>query len=661
MKILNLGILAHVDAGKTTLTERLLYTTGVIDKIGSVDRGSTQTDSLPLEQQRGITIKSAVASFVIGDVKVNLIDTPGHPDFIAEVERVLSVLDGVVLVISAVEGVQAQTRVLMRTLQRLGIPTLFFINKIDRAGARYEELLQSVSEKLSPSIIPVGVTSELGSRDAGFRPFRPDDRVFVARLVDLLVEHDDELLAAYLEDEKLLDYRRLRCGLAAQTRRALVHPVFFGSAITGAGVDALMAGIEELLPASEGDAQGQVSGVVFKVERGQAGEKIAYVRLFSGTVRTRDRLKLGRDKEGKVTALAVFDVGGSATQSNDFFAGQIAKLWGLGEVQIGDMVGEPSVSAGDSRNRHYFDPPTLETAVVPSRPSDKGALHAALEQLAEQDPLINLRQDDVRQEMYVSLYGEVQKEVIEATLAQDYGIEAFFRETSVICVERPVGIGEAVELLGKGGNPFLATLGLRVEPAPANSGLEVRVEAETTSIPIYVYNSVEEFARVMADNMRDALQQGLYGWQVIDCRVTIIESGYAAPATGARDFRMLTPLVLMAALQEAGTNVYEPIQHFRLEIPDDCYGGAVPLLARLGAILQSSDTRGSSCVLEGQFAATRVQELHQQVPGVSRGEGVLETSFACYRQVSGSVPTRPRSDLNPLNRKEYLSRLARRF
>src|SRR4051794_22005103 len=149
-------MLAHVDAGKTTLTERLLHAAGVIDEIGSVDDGSTQTDSLALERQRGITIKSAVVAFTIDDVSVNLIDTPGHPDFIAEVERVLSVLDGAVLVVSAVEGVQAQTRVLMRALQRLGVPTLIFVNKIDRGGAGYERVLQSICEKLAPAIVPMG-------------------------------------------------------------------------------------------------------------------------------------------------------------------------------------------------------------------------------------------------------------------------------------------------------------------------------------------------------------------------------------------------------------------------------------------------------------------------------------------------------------------------
>src|SRR2546423_6515776 len=162
--MLNLGIVAHVDAGKTTLTERLLHAAGVIDEIGSVDKGTTQTDSLALEQQRGITIKSAVVSFAINDVTVNLIDTPGHPDFIAEVERVLSILDGAVLVVSAVDGVQAQTRVLMRTLQRLKIPTLIFVNKIDRGGAGYDRVLREISDKLTPAIIPMGSATDLGTR-----------------------------------------------------------------------------------------------------------------------------------------------------------------------------------------------------------------------------------------------------------------------------------------------------------------------------------------------------------------------------------------------------------------------------------------------------------------------------------------------------------------
>ncbi|MGH3017191.1 MAG: GTP-binding protein, partial [Gaiellaceae bacterium] len=395
-RTLNLGILAHVDAGKTTLTERLLYAAGVIDEIGSVDDGSTQTDTLALERQRGITIKSAVVSFPIDDVTVNLIDTPGHPDFIAEVERVLSVLDGAVLVISAVEGVQSQTPLLMRALQRLSVPTLLFVNKTDRRGADCERVTQEISRRLTTAIVPMASADSAAFRD---------------RLAEQLAERDEQILKAYVENESI-PYDRLRGELAAHTKRAVVHPVFFGSAISGAGVDALMGGIAELLPAAGGDADGPASATVFKIERGPAGERIAYVRMFSGALRVRDRLQVGED-ERKVTAISVFG-NGSVVRGDSLAARQIGKVWGLGEIKIGDAIGAPPAHV-----EHHFAPPTLETAAVPRDPSDKGVLHVALTQLADHDPLIDLRQDDVRQELFLSLYGEVQKEVIQETLATE--------------------------------------------------------------------------------------------------------------------------------------------------------------------------------------------------------------------------------------------------
>jgi ribosomal protection tetracycline resistance protein len=657
---LNLGILAHVDAGKTSLTERLLGTAGVLDEIGSVDNGSTQTDSLALERQRGITIKSAVVSFVIGDVTVNLIDTPGHPDFIAEVERVLNVLDGAVLVVSAVEGVQAQTRVLMRTLQRLRIPVLIFVNKIDCGGAQYDRVLQDISAKLTPAIAVLGSARDLGTRDAGFPPFGAGDAAFTARLADLLADHDDAFLAAYVEDEAAVSYTRLRDGLAAQARRGLVHPVFFGSAITGAGVDLLTASLGELLPTAEGNPDDAVSGTVFKVERGPAGDKIAYARMFSGTVRVRDRLRFGRDGGGKITAISVFDRG-SAVRRESVAAGQIGKLWGLGGIQIGDTLG----TAGADRTSHHFAPPTLETVVVPGRPADQGALHVALTQLAEQDPLINLRSGAVRAELLVSLYGEVQKEVIQATLADEYGIEVGFRETTTICIERPVGTGAALEIIDKAVNPFLATVGLRVDPAPVDSGVRFRLEIELGALPLAFLKAVEE-------TVQETLHQGLYGWQVTDCTVTMTHSGYwprqshahgtfdKSMSSTAGDFRYLTPLVLMSALQQAGTRVHEPMHRFHLEIPADTLGPVLPVLGRLRAVPQTPAARGPSCTVEGEIPAARVHELRQRLPALTRGEGMLESAFDRYQLVRGTIPTRPRSDRDPLNRKEYLLQVVRR-
>ena len=511
----NLGILAHVDAGKTSLTEQLLYAAGVIDEIGRVDKGNTQTDSLALERQRGITIKSAVVSFVVDDITVNLIDTPGHPDFIAEVERVLNVLDGAVLVVSAVEGVQAQTRVLMRTLQRLQLPTLIFVNKIDR---------------------------------------------------------------------------------------------------------------------------------------GPAGEKVAYIRMFSGTIRIRDRLAFGQDREGKVTAINVFEHG-TAVKRPTLEAGQIGKLWGLGDIQIGDTIGNPPRASAS----HHFAPPTLETVIVARHAADKAALHVALSQLAEQDPLIDLRQDDSQQELYVSLYGEVQKEVIQATLANDYSLEAAFRETTPICVEKPVGTGSAVETLAESPNPFLATIGLCIEPAPSNTGIDFQMDVDVRTIPFFIYNSVENFHRALENTVNETLHQGLYGWQVTDCKVTLTQSGYVSPGSTPADFRKLLPLVLMRALTEATTQVCEPLQRFQLEIPADTIGPTLGALARVEAVLQTQEMRGSSCLLQGEIPVARTHELqHLLLPNLTRGEGVLESSFSRFEAMRGSFPSRSRFGPDPRNRKAYL-------
>jgi ribosomal protection tetracycline resistance protein len=653
-RTLNLGILAHVDAGKTTLTERLLYEAGVIDEIGSVDAGTTQTDSLTLERQRGITIRSAVASFALEGLNVNLIDTPGHPDFIAEVERVLSVLDGAVLVISAVEGVQPQTRILMRALQRLHIPTLLFVNKIDRPGASDERVLTAVSERLTPSIVPMGRARELGTRAAYFTSSGTDDPEFLSRMTEVLAERDDGIMAAYVDDTSRVSDRKLREALAAQTKRSLVHPVFFGCAITGAGVASLMAGIAELLPASQGDPDGPVSGTVFKIERGAGGEKIAYVRMFSGTIRTRDRLHFGRDLHDKVTAIAAFERG-PAEQRPSLSAGAVGKLWGLGEIQVGDRIGE----SGSDGAQHQFPPPTLESVVVAGTRDDGARLRLALAQLAEQDPLINVRQDDTRQEISVSLYGEVQKEVIQATLANEFGLAVTFRETTPIYIERPIGSDEAIEVLRAESNPFLATIGLAIEPAPNGSGIEFRLHVEARAVPLYLYKTVESFTEHMAQYVRETLGEGLFGWQVTDCIVTMTKCTYSVPdgppsrrgpLSTAADFRKLTPLVLMQALQRAGTAVCEPIVRVSIETPVATVGAVLASVARLGGVLEPPSLEGTLSTIETVMPAARADDLQRQLPGLTGGEGVLESEFCGYQRVSEAAPVPRRTTADPFHR-----------
>ncbi|HTT92905.1 MAG TPA: GTP-binding protein, partial [Acidimicrobiales bacterium] len=567
MRTLNLGIVAHVDAGKTTLTERLLYAAGVIDEVGSVDAGTTQTDFLELERQRGITIKAAVVSFAVGDVTVNLIDTPGHPDFIAEVERVLGVLDGAVLVISAVEGVQPQTRALMRALQRLRVPTVIFVNKIDRRGAGYDEVLKTIAERLTPDVVPMGSVRGLGTRAAVFTPSGEADTAFLETLAEALAERNDSVLAEYVRGGPL-PYRALLGELATQTRRAAVYPVFFGSALTGAGVEAIQAGAAELLTPAERDLDGPVAGLVFKVDRTAGGEKMAYAAIFSGALRARHGVTFGgggRPRKGKVTGIEVFQ-SGQAVKRGAVLAGQIGRLTGLADVRIGDAIG----TVPDRFVHDEFAPPAFEALIAPVRPRDGARLRVALRQLEEQDPLIRLRQDPLGQAFLVSLYGDVQKEVIQATLAADYGLDVVFRETTTVYIERPAGTGSHIEFLQAVTHPFSATVGLRIEPAPAGSGVQLRVAVNPNLVPLYIYKSSGKFAEAMARYTDQALQQGLYGWRVTDCLVTMTDCGYyvgdgpAKPVgttalTTAAHFRRLTPMVVAKALERAGTTVCEPM------------------------------------------------------------------------------------------------------
>ncbi|HEY7176209.1 MAG TPA: translation factor GTPase family protein, partial [Micromonosporaceae bacterium] len=576
---LNLGILAHVDAGKTTLSERLLYMAGVIRQIGRVDDGTTQTDSLALERQRGITIRSAVVSLAIDGTAVNLIDTPGHPDFIAEVDRVLGVLDGAVLVVSAVEGVQPQTRVLMRALRRLRVPTLLFINKIDRRGADVTRVLAEISRRLAVRTVPMSRVSGAGARDAVVTPSRMSDDAFRAEAIDALTAHDESLLAAYVEDESVITVARLRSELAAQTRNAWVHPVYAGSAITGAGVEELAHGIVAMLPAATGDADGPVTGRVFKIDRGTAGEKVAYVRMFSGAIRTRERVRDGGDK---VTAISVFDRG-TWVRRDAVSASEIGKLWGLAHVRVGDAIGRPDGTV----EQHHFALPTLEAVVAPVRSEDHVALRTALTQLAEQDPLIDVRSDDAGGHLAVSLYGEVQKEVIQATLAEDFGVDAVFDETTTLYVERPVRVGEAVELQNTDQNPFRASIGLRVAPAVPGTGITFRLRVDFRSVPLFIYGTLEEFRSTMEDHVRDVMREGLNGWPVTDCTVTMVKSNYSTAdgppsrrgaTSTAADFRKLMPLVVMQALANAGTAVCEPMSRVAIDAPADTLG---PVLGAL--------------------------------------------------------------------------------
>jgi ribosomal protection tetracycline resistance protein len=303
----------------------------------------------------------------------------------------------------------------------------------------------------------------------------------------------------------------------------------------------------------------------------------------------------------------------------------------------------------------------------------QGSLRAALTQLAEQDPLIDVRQDEHRHEIAVSLYGEVQKEVIQATLERDYGIAADFRETTVVCIERPQGIGEAEEVIhakthtnitGRSSplstNPFRATLALRIEPAPPGTGIQFDTDVEIRLVPLYIFHTLEQFRTQLEAYVHEALNEGLFGWQVTDCRVTMTDCGYGAPGTSAADFRLLTQLVLTTALARAGTRVCEPLADLSLEVPASTGQAVSAVLGRLGGRVRGQFTADGLSRIKAVLPLADVRILRNRLPGLSMGEGILEVLPGGYQPIGDNPPMRPRSRPSPLDRDAWLASLARR-
>ncbi|MEV3855915.1 tetracycline resistance ribosomal protection protein Otr(A) [Streptomyces sp. NPDC050095] len=622
---LNIGILAHVDAGKTSLTERLLFDTGAIDRLGSVDAGDTRTDSGAIERQRGITIRSAVAAFTVGDTQINLIDTPGHSDFIAEVERALAVLDGAVLLISAVEGVQAQTRVLLKTLRRLGLPTLVFVNKIDRAGARIAPLLDDIRRRLTPLVVPLADVRDAGTPRARVLPRGLDGPAARDDAARILAEVDESVLAT-LVDGPPPDAAAVRAALVARTGDGTVHPVLFGSALGGQGVPQLIAAVREFVPATvkSGAAAARPAGSVFAVRRGPVGERIGYLRLYEGEVRARQKVTfLRRDTEGGTERVAGRLTGVRVVGGGDRVGpGQIAEVRGVNGIRVGDRLGE--LPGGQAR----FAPPTLQTLARAVRPGQGAALRSALLELADQDPLIHARPEPDGSTALL-LYGEVQKEVLAATLAEEFGIDATFEPSRIRCVERPVGTGEAVEEMGRHSTTGLpATVGLRVRPGPPGAGRVFSYETELGALPRAFHQAIEDTVHATL------AEPGPRGWPVTDCHVTLIRSGFDSPVSVAGDFRTVTALVVRRAVERAGTRVFEPVHAFEAEVPLDALAPVTAQLAALGAEFGETTGGRESWVVTGVLTARRVREMELALPGLTRGEGVW------WSRVSGDRPVR---------------------
>ena len=631
MKIINLGILAHVDAGKTTLTESLLYTSGAIAEPGSVDKGTTRTDTMNLERQRGITIQTAVTSFQWEDVKVNIIDTPGHMDFLAEVYRSLSVLDGAVLLVSAKDGIQAQTRILFHALQIMKIPTIFFINKIDQEGIDLPMVYREMKAKLSSEIIvkqKVGQHPHINVTDN-------DDM----EQWDAVIMGNDELLEKYMSG-KPFKMSELEQEENRRFQNGTLFPVYHGSAKNNLGIRQLIEVIASKFYSSTPEGQSELCGQVFKIEYSEKRRRFVYVRIYSGTLHLRDVIRISEKEKIKITEMCV-PTNGEIVPADHACPGEIVIL-ADDTLKLNDILGNEKLLPHKTRIDNPM--PLLRTTVEPQKPEQREALLNALAEIADTDPLLHFDIDTVTHEIILSFLGKVQLEVICSLLEEKYHVGVAMKEPSVIYLERPQKKASYTIHIEVPPNPFWASIGLTVTPLPVGSGTQYKSEVSLGYLN-------QSFQNAVMEGVRYGMEQGLYGWGVTDCQICFDYGVYYSPVSTPADFRFLAPVVLEQALKKAGTQLLEPYLSFTLFAPQEYLSRAYNDAPKYCAIIESTRLEKDEVIFKGEIPARCIGEYRNDLNFYTNGRSVCITELKGYQETSGEPvfqPRRPNSRLDKI-------------
>ena len=611
MKIINIGILAHVDAGKTTLTESLLYTSGAILELGSVDKGTTRTDTMFLERQRGITIQAAVTSFNWNDYKINIVDTPGHTDFITEVYRSLSVLDGAILVISAKDGVQAQTRILFHALQKMNIPTIIFINKIDQYGINLNNIYQNIKEKLSNDIIVmqnVTLTPEIS----------------IKNIIDLdewdpVISKNDKLLKKYIAGEKLtiqeLTYEEYRC-----VKKGSLFPIYHGSAKNNIGTQQLIEAISNLFCPEMNKNYSELCGRVFKIEYTDHKQRLVYLRLYSGTLHLRDTIVLSEKKKVKLTEIYI-PSNGEMIQTKTVCSGDIFIIPN-NTLRLNDIIGNEKLLPCNVWNDKTV--PILRTRIEPIKIEEREKLLDALTEIADTDPLLRYYVDTITHEIIISFLGTVQLEVICSLLIEKYHINIRIEDPTVIYLEKPLQKADYTIHIEVPPNPFWASIGLSITPLPIGSGIQYE-----SKVSLGYLN--QSFQNAVREGINYGLEQGLYGWEVTDCKICFEYGVYYSPVSTPSDFRFLAPIVLEQTLKKAGTQLLEPYLSFILFTPQGYLSRAYNDAQKHCAIIETSQSKNDEIIFTGHIPVRCINEYRNTLTLYTNGQAVFLTELKDYQ------------------------------
>ena len=577
-KHITLGILAHVDAGKTTLAEAILYTTGKLRQPGRVDRGDTAMDTHELERSRGITIFLSQAQFSLGDWTVSLLDTPGHVDFSSETERVLRVLDGAILVISGLDGVQAHTRTLWRLLEHYRVPTYLFITKMDFARRTREDLLQELGRELSPACL------EYGS----------------AAMTEQVAMGSEALLERYLGSGVLPEEEVAR---AVQSRQ--VFPCWFGSGLKLEGVEDFLLGLGScLLPRTWPDAFG---ARVFKIGHDPQGNRLTWLKLTGGRLRVKDSIRVG-DTAEKVDQIRLY-TGSRFVPAEEAVPGCVCAVTGLSHTVQGQGLGTERLG----------DPLTLEPVmryrVRLPRGEDPTVMLRKLRLLEEEDPQLRLGYDPALGEIRVSLMGEVQAEILKSLIAERFGVEVELDRGRVLYKETISGIVEGVGHY----EPLrhYAEVHLLLEPLPRGKGLQFASQCSEDTLD-------RNWQRLILTHLAEKTHLGvLTGSPITDMRITLAAGRAHLKHTEGGDFRQATYRAVRQGLMQAKTVLLEPWYAFRLELPPEQLGRAIYDIRSHHGTLEPPGEAGDFVLLQGRAPVTCLEGYAAQVAAYTGGRGRL--------------------------------------
>lgn len=638
----NIGILAHVDAGKTTLTEQLLAVSGAIGAPGTVDKGTAITDSLEVERRRGISVKTASVALSLGEDVINIVDTPGHTDFIGEVERSLAVLDGAVLVISAAEGVQAQTTLLLDAIRRLHLPALLVMNKLDRAGCDPLAVIEDVKRELSSDLIVMcdcfgagesGV--EIAERSLSREDFRED-------LLLTLANTDPQLEERYFAGEEITGEELLQL-LQQAIAEGRVYPLFFTCAKLGKGIGALLSALGSLLPWASGREDDPLSGVIYRVQYDPALGKLAHVRLFGGSLRNRDPLPLlGDDGEPEKIAQIKRCCAGKLQDSGVLTAGDIGVLTGISRARIGQIIGAEDVSR-DCR----LAVPLLMIKVTPEDPEQLPRMMQALSQLSEEDPLLDYEYDQDTREMLIRITGIIQVQILRELLETRYGLAADFSQPAIIYREQPSRLGRGLEEYTMP-KPCWAVVELTVEPLPPGSGLQFCSAVKDNVLAYRYQHHVEQ-------SMRQTFRQGVLGWQVDDALVTLVYGESHHEHTHPLDFFVATPIAALRALNDSRPILLEPWLRLVMRAESGLIDRVIGQIIAMRGEFSPPRISGADFTMEAFVPLATSLDWPIEFQSLTSGKGRLGSSFLEYRPCPpGEGTTRPRRGVDPLDKPKWI-------